>query len=243
MILFPAIDLKGGCVVRLTRGEMHSAIVYGDDPAAQARRFASQGFSWLHIVDLDGAFAGAARNAPAVEAILAAVDLPVQLGGGIRDLAGIEGWLERGVHRVILGTVAAREPELVREAARRWPQRIVVGIDARDGLVAVEGWAKTSQLTDCELAQRFEDAGVAAIVHTNISRDGTGAGLDITGSLRLARTVKIPVIVSGGLGSLADIERLMQPDAAILEGAIAGKALYDGRLDPAAALALLSGNR
>lgn len=239
MILFPAIDLKGGAVVRLTRGAMDSATIYGDDPAAQARKFAAQGFSWLHVVDLDGAFAGASRNAAAVEGILRAVDLPVQLGGGIRDEARIEAWLDKGVRRVILGTVAARDPDLVRRAARRWPDRVAVGIDAQDGRVAVEGWAEVSELGDVELALKFEDAGVAAIIHTNISRDGTGAGLDVDGSLRLARAVRIPVIVSGGLGSMADIERLTQPDAAILEGAVAGKALYDGRLDPAAALARL----
>ncbi len=239
MILFPAIDLKGGAVVRLTRGLMDSATTYGDDPAAQAQKFARQGFSWLHVVDLDGAFAGTPRNAAAVQAILAAVDLPVQLGGGIRDEARIEAWLDKGVRRVILGTVAARNPELVRRAARRWPGRVAVGIDAKDGRVAVEGWAEVSELGDVELAQKFEDAGVAAIIHTNIFRDGTGAGLDVEGSLRLARSVRIPVIVSGGLGSMADIERLVQPDAAILEGAVAGKALYDGRLDPEAALARL----
>jgi phosphoribosylformimino-5-aminoimidazole carboxamide ribotide isomerase len=239
MILFPAIDLKGGAVVRLTRGAMESATTYGDDPAAQAKKFAAQGFAWLHVVDLDGAFAGASRNTTAVEGILRAVDLPVQLGGGIRDEARIEAWLDKGVARVILGTVAARDPDLVRRAARRWPARVAVGIDARDGRVAVEGWAEVSELGDVELAQRFEDAGVAAIIHTNIFRDGTGAGLDVDGSLRLARAVRIPVIVSGGLGSMADIERLTQPDAAILEGVVAGKALYDGRLDPEAALARL----
>lgn len=240
MILFPAIDLKDGRVVRLTRGEMASAIVYGDDPATQAKAWAGLGFSWLHVVDLDGAFAGGPRNSAAVEAILAAAKLPLQLGGGIRSEAQIEAWLEKGVSRVILGTVAARDPDLVRRAARRWPQRIAVGIDARDGKVAVEGWAELSELTDLALAKKFEDAGVAAIIHTNIARDGTGAGLDVEGSLRLAKAVRVPVIVSGGLGSMADIERLIRPDAAVLEGAIAGKALYDGRLDARAAIALLS---
>lgn len=243
MILFPAIDLKGGAVVRLTRGAMETATIYGDDPAAQAQTFAAQGFSWLHVVDLDGAFAGASRNAEAVEGILRAVELPVQLGGGIRDEARIEAWLDTGVRRVILGTVAARDPDLVRRAARRWPGRVAVGIDAKDGRVAVEGWAEVSELGDVELAKKFEDAGVAAIIHTNIFRDGTGAGLDVDGSLRLARAVRIPVIVSGGLGSMADILRLTQPDAAILEGAVAGKALYDGRLDPEAALARLAVTR
>jgi phosphoribosylformimino-5-aminoimidazole carboxamide ribotide isomerase len=240
VILFPAIDLKDGRVVRLTRGAMESATIYGEDPAAQARAFEAVGFSWLHVVDLDGAFAGAPRNAPAVETILAAVRIPVQLGGGIRDLGRIAAWLEAGVARVILGTIAARDPDLVREAARRHPGQIVVGIDARDGAVAVSGWAETAAMSDVELARSYEDAGVAAIVHTNISRDGTGAGLDVEGSLRLARAVSIPVIVSGGLGSMADIARLLRPDAAVLEGAIAGRALYDGRLDPAAALAAMA---
>lgn len=240
MILFPAIDLKDGRVVRLTRGEMASAVVYGDDPAAQAKIWADIGFSYLHVVDLDGAFAGGPRNSEAVEAVIAATKLPLQLGGGIRSEAQIEAWLGKGVTRIILGTVAARDPDLVRRAARRWPGQVAVGIDARDGLVAVQGWAELSQLTDAALAHRFEDAGVAAIIHTNIARDGTGAGLDIEGSLRLAALVSTPVIVSGGLGCLSDLERLTRADAALLEGAIAGKALYDGRVDARAALALVA---
>jgi phosphoribosylformimino-5-aminoimidazole carboxamide ribotide isomerase len=240
MILFPAIDLKEGRVVRLTRGDLASATVYGDDPAAQAKAWEELGFQWLHVVDLDGAFAGGPRNAEAVDAIIAATNLPIQLGGGIRSEAQIEAWLQKGIARVILGTVAARDPQLVRRAARNYPGRIAVGIDARDGLVAVQGWAQLSQLTESELAHRFEDAGVAAIIHTNIARDGTGAGLDVEGSLRLAGIVEVPVIASGGLGHMADVERLTRPDAAKLEGAVIGKALYDGRVDPRAALELVA---
>ncbi|MQT12915.1 1-(5-phosphoribosyl)-5-[(5-phosphoribosylamino)methylideneamino]imidazole-4-carboxamide isomerase [Segnochrobactrum spirostomi] len=240
MILFPAIDLKEGRCVRLVRGEMDQATVFNDDPAAQAESFARAGFSWLHVVDLDGAFAGASRNAAAVEAILARIDLPVQLGGGIRDRAAIEGWLEKGVRRVILGTVAVRDPDLVRAAAKAHPGRVVVGIDARGGRVAVEGWAETSEMAAVDLARAFEDAGVAAIVYTDINRDGLLKGLNLPATLELARAVSIPVIASGGLAGLGDVERLLAPEAAILEGAIAGRALYDGRLDPAAALALIA---
>jgi phosphoribosylformimino-5-aminoimidazole carboxamide ribotide isomerase len=241
MILFPAIDLKDGQCVRLERGEMAQATVFNADPAAQARTFADQGFQWLHIVDLNGAFAGRPVNAAAVEAILAAVAIPVQLGGGIRDLATIEAWLGKGVRRVILGTAAVRDPDLVREACRRFPGRIAVGIDARGGKVAVAGWAEASELSAVELARRFEDAGVAAIVHTDIERDGVLAGLNLPATAALARATAIPVIASGGLAGLADLEALLTPEYAMLEGAIAGRALYDGRLDARAALALLPG--
>ncbi len=240
MILFPAIDLKDGACVRLKHGEMASATVFNIDPAAQAQEFERQGFMWLHIVDLNGAFAGHPVNGAAVDAILRSVSFPVQLGGGIRDLATIELWLAKGVRRVILGTAALRNPSLVRDACRLYPDRIVVGIDARDGLVAVEGWAETSQITTHELARRFEDAGTAAIVFTDIGRDGALGGLNLAATAALARATSIPVIASGGLASLADIEALMQPENSTLEGAITGRALYDGRLDPTAALALIS---
>jgi phosphoribosylformimino-5-aminoimidazole carboxamide ribotide isomerase len=241
MILFPAIDLKDGQCVRLERGEMAQATVFNADPAAQARTFAAQGLEWLHIVDLNGAFAGRPVNAAAVEAVLAAVTIPVQLGGGIRDLATIEAWLGKGVRRVILGTAAVRDPDLVREACRRFPGRIAVGIDARGGKVAVAGWAEASELSATELARRFADAGVAAIVHTDIERDGVLKGLNLPATAVLARATSIPVIASGGLAGLADIEALLAPEYAMLAGAIAGRALYDGRLDATAALALLSG--
>jgi phosphoribosylformimino-5-aminoimidazole carboxamide ribotide isomerase len=243
MILFPAIDLKDGQCVRLQRGEMAQATVFNADPAAQARTFATQGFRYLHIVDLNGAFAGKPVNASAVEAILRAVSIPVQLGGGIRDLATIESWLGKGLRRVILGTVAVRDPALVREACRLFPRRVAVGIDARGGKVAVEGWAETSELSAAELARRFEDTGVAAIIHTDIERDGVLKGLNLPATAELARATSIPVIASGGLAGLADIEALLQPAYAMLEGAIAGRALYDGRLDAKAALALLSRSR
>jgi phosphoribosylformimino-5-aminoimidazole carboxamide ribotide isomerase len=241
MILFPAIDLKDGRCVRLKQGEMAQATVFNDDPAAQARSFERQGFQWLHIVDLNGAFAGRPVNGAAVEAILAAVRIPVQLGGGTRDIAGIEMWLSKGVRRVILGTVAVRSPELVREACAKFPRRIVVGIDARNGRVAVEGWAETTDLAAVELAKRFEDAGVAAIVFTDIGRDGLLKGLNLPATVALARTTKIPVIASGGLASIEDVKALLRPEHAILEGAIAGRALYDGRLDAKQALTLISG--
>ena len=241
-VLFPAIDLKGGECVRLKLGEMGSATVYNTDPAAQAKAFQDTGFTYLHVVDLDGAFAGKAVNGAAVDAILAAVSMPVQLGGGIRTLDHVEEWLAKGLARVILGTIAVRDPALVREAARRFPGRVAVGIDARGGRVAVEGWAETSELSALDLARRFEDAGVAAIIYTDIDRDGVLAGINWDATLELARAVSIPVIASGGLASMADIDRLARPDAAILEGAITGRALYDGRLDPTEALARLRGN-
>jgi phosphoribosylformimino-5-aminoimidazole carboxamide ribotide isomerase len=239
MILFPAIDLKDGQCVRLKLGEMSQATVFNDDPAAQARTFASQGFEYLHIVDLNGAFAGKPVNGPAVEAILAAIKIPVQLGGGIRDLATIEAWLAKGIRRVILGTVAVRESKLVREACSRFPGRIAVGIDARGGKVAVEGWAETSELSTIEMAQRFEGAGVAAIIYTDIDRDGVLKGLNLPATAELAAATSIPVIASGGLAGIADIEALLRPENAKLEGAIAGRALYDGRLDAGEALALI----
>ena len=241
MILFPAIDLKQGQAVRLKLGDMAQATVFNDDPAAQARTFEEQGFEYLHVVDLDGAFAGESRNATAVEAILQAVRMPVQLGGGIRTLRHVEGWLGKGLSRVILGTVALRDPELVRAAARAFPGRIAVGIDARGGKVAVEGWAETSSMDVIELARRFEGAGVSAIIYTDIDRDGVLAGINWDGTLKLARAITIPVVASGGLASMADIERLSRPECQILEGAISGRALYDGRIDPRAALALLKG--
>jgi len=239
VILFPAIDLKDGRCVRLVQGDMEQATVFNDDPAAQAQAFESQGFTWLHVVDLDGAFAGKPMNAAAVEAILKRVSIPVQLGGGIRDMRTLEGWLGRGVKRVIIGTAAVRDPDFVREAARLFPGRIAVGIDAKDGRVAVEGWAQTSTVTAEALGRRFEDVGVAAIVYTDIARDGVLKGLNIPMTLALARAVKIPVIASGGLASLVDIERLLEPDCAALAGAITGRALYDGRIDPKEALALI----
>jgi len=239
MILFPAIDLKNGQCVRLKLGEMASATVYNEDPAAQARAFEAQGFEWLHVVDLDGAFAGESRNGDAVEAILEATTNPVQLGGGIRTMAHIEAWLAKGLARVILGTVAVRDPALVRQACKAFPGRIAVGIDARGGKVAVEGWAEASSLGAIELAQKFEGAGVAAIIYTDIDRDGVLAGINWDGTIALADAVSIPVIASGGLASLDDIRRMTRPDARKLEGAISGRALYDGRIDPAEALDIL----
>ena len=240
MILFPAIDLKDGACVRLVQGDMAQATTFNRDPGAQARAFALAGFRRLHVVDLNGAFEGRSVNGAAVEAILAATQVPVQLGGGIRDMAAIESWLAKGMARVILGTVAVNDPDLVKAAARTFPGRIAVGIDARAGKVAVRGWAETTEMDATDLARRFEDAGVAAIVYTDIERDGLLKGLNIAATLKLANAVSIPVIASGGLASLADIERLLEPDCAILEGAIAGRALYDGRLDPAAALKLIA---
>lgn len=238
MILYPAIDLKEGRCVRLYRGEMSQATVFNDDPAAQARSFAAAGCRWLHIVDLDGAFAGKPMNRASVEAILAAVRIPIQLGGGIRDLATIEAWLGKGVARAILGTAALHNPNLVKEACRLFPSRIAVGIDARDGLVAVEGWAKTSTITALDLALKFEDAGAAAIIFTDIERDGTLAGANIERTAELARNLETQVIASGGISSLEDLKALKAHEADGVGGAILGRALYDGRIDLSAALAL-----
>lgn len=239
MILFPAIDLKAGECVRLVRGDMAQATVFNRDPAAQAQDFASKGFEWLHVVDLDGAFAGKPMNAAAVERILASVTMKVQLGGGVRDMKTVNGWLEKGVARVIIGTAAVEDPAFVQEAARLNPGRIAVGIDARDGRVAVDGWAKTSDISALDLGRRFEDAGVAALIYTDISRDGVLQGLNIAATVALAEAVAIPVIASGGLASIEDVKRLLEPDCARLAGAITGRALYDGRLDPREALALI----
>ena len=241
MILFPAIDLKNGEAVRLQQGDMARATVFNRDPAAQAAAFERQGFGYLHLVDLDGAFAGKPVNAAAVERILAAVKIPAQLGGGIRDRATIEGWLAKGVTRVIIGTAAVRDPALVKEAARAHPGRVAVGLDARDGRVTVEGWAATSELAALDVARRFEDAGVAAIIYTDVARDGMLKGLNLDATIALADAVSIPLIASGGLASLEDIRALLAPRAHKLAGAIAGRALYDGRLDAAAALALIRG--
>ena len=242
MTLFPAIDLKDGDCVRLKLGDMASATVYNDDPAAQAKAFQDQGFQWLHVVDLNGAFEGGSVNGAAVEAILKATTNPVQLGGGIRTLAHIEGWLDKGLARVILGTVAVRDPDLVKKACRLFPGRVAVGIDAKGGRVAVEGWAEASTLGVIELAKKFEGAGVAAIIYTDIDRDGVLAGINWESTIELADAVSIPVIASGGLASIADIVRMTMPDAKKLEGAISGRALYDGRIDPAEALAILHGS-
>ena len=239
MILFPAIDLKDGQCVRLKLGDMDQATVFNDDPAAQAKSFEDQGFEYLHVVDLNGAFAGESVNGAAVEAILKAVNFPVQLGGGIRTLAHIESWLNKGLARVILGTIAVRDPALVKEAAKKWPGQVAVGIDARKGMVAVEGWAETSELSVIELAKRFEGAGVAAIIYTDIDRDGVLKGINWPSTLELAGATSIPVIASGGLAGIEDVRRMTQPDAKILEGAISGRALYDGRIDSREALALL----
>ena len=239
MILFPAIDLKNGEAVRLQQGDMARATVFNRDPAEQARIFAAQGFEYLHIVDLDGAFAGRGMNVAAAERILAAVKIPVQLGGGIRDRAAIAGWLGKGVARVIIGTAAVRDPELVKQAAKEFPGRVAVGLDARDGKVAVEGWAKSSELTALDMARRFEGAGVAAIIYTDIARDGMLRGLNLDATIALADAVSIPVIASGGLASLDDVRALLAPRAKKLAGAIVGRALYDGRLDAAAALSLI----
>lgn len=239
MILFPAIDLKDGQCVRLKLGDMAQATVFNNDPAAQAKSFEAQGFEWLHLVDLNGAFEGKPVNAAAVDSILAAVHLPVQLGGGIRSIGQIEDWLVKGIRRVILGTVALRNPDLVREACRLFPGRVAVGIDAKGGRVAVEGWAETSDLTAIDLARQFADAGVSAIIFTDIDRDGVLKGLNIESTLELARAVPIPIIASGGLAAMEDIHRLLQPDCRILEGAISGRALYDGRIDVPEALRLM----
>jgi phosphoribosylformimino-5-aminoimidazole carboxamide ribotide isomerase len=240
VILYPAIDIKEGQCVRLLRGDMSVATIYNSDPAAQAARFEALGFTWLHVVDLDGAISGHAKNRMVIEEILRAVRLPVQLGGGIRDVATIASWLEAGARRVVLGTAALTDPPLVREACRLFPGRIAVGLDARSGRLATNGWAVQSEVTVLELAKRLEDSGVAVLIHTDIERDGALTGLNMEATLELARAVSVPVIASGGLASLADIERLLAPECAAVAGAICGRALYDGRLDPVAALALLA---
>jgi len=240
VILFPAIDLKGGACVRLEQGDMARATVFQRDPAAQAQAFEKQGFEYLHVVDLDGAFAGKPVNAAAVDRILETTRIPLQLGGGIRDLATVEAWLGKGVDRVIIGTAAVRDPDLVKQAARAFPARVAVGLDARSGKVAVEGWAQTSELSALDIARRFEDAGVVAIIYTDIARDGLLKGLNLDATIALADAIALPVIASGGLASLADVQALLEPRARNLAGAIAGRALYDGRLDAAEALALIS---
>ena len=241
MILYPAIDLKGGQCVRLLRGEMSAATVYNEDPAAQARSFVAAGCRWLHVVDLDGAFAGKPMNAAAVAAIIAAARVPVQLGGGIRDRATIERWLKQGVTRVVLGTAALRDPDLVKAACRAYPGKVAVGIDARHGRVAVEGWAKSSDMMALDLALAFEDAGVAAIIYTDIERDGALSGVDAEATAALARRLTTPVIASGGVAGLADLAALKAHETAGIAGVICGRALYDGRLDLGRALALLQG--
>jgi phosphoribosylformimino-5-aminoimidazole carboxamide ribotide isomerase len=238
VILFPAIDLKDGRCVRLKRGEMQSATIFADDPAAQARKFAEAGFEWLHCVDLNGAFEGRSVNGDAIRAIRAAIDLPIQLGGGIRNRAGIDAWLEAGISRVILGTAALHDPALVKDAARAHPGRIAVGIDAKSGKVAVKGWAETSDMDATELGRRFEDAGVAAIVFTDIARDGMLGGVNVEATAALANAVRIPVIASGGVSSLRDIEALIATTSSNILGVVIGRALYDGGIDPAAALKL-----
>lgn len=238
MILYPAIDLKDGQCVRLYKGEMDQATVFNDSPADQARAFAAQGAEWLHLVDLNGAFAGTPVNAQAVEAILAAVTIPCQLGGGIRDMATIEGWLSRGLRRVILGTVAVENPDLVRQAARAFPGQVAVGIDAREGRVATKGWAEETDVLVTDLARQFEDAGVAAIIYTDINRDGAMQGPNVEATAALALAVSIPVIASGGVSSLADLIALRDCGAK-LDGAISGRALYDGKLDLAEAMTVL----
>ena len=239
MILFPAIDLKQGLAVRLQQGDMARATIFHRDPAAQAQAFELQGFKHLHVVDLDGAFAGKPVNGDAVERILESVGLCVQLGGGIRDMATVEAWLAKGVNRVIIGTAAVRDPALVKDAAKKYPGKIAVGLDARDGKVAVQGWAEISELSALDIARRFEDAGVAAIVYTDVSRDGMLKGLNLDATIALAEAISIPVIASGGLASIDDIKALLEPRARKLQGAIAGRALYDGRLDAAEALKLI----
>jgi phosphoribosylformimino-5-aminoimidazole carboxamide ribotide isomerase len=239
VILFPAIDLKEGIAVRLEQGDMARATIFHRDPAAQAHAFEQQGFQHLHIVDLDGAFAGKPMNAAAVDRILEAVSVPVQLGGGIRDTATVESWLDKGISRVIIGTAAVRDPPFVKQAARDFPGRIVVGLDARDGRVAVEGWAETSQLSALDIARRFEDVGVSAIIYTDIARDGMLQGLNLDATIALADEVSIPVIASGGVASIEDIKALVAPRARKLAGAIVGRALYDGRVDAAEALNLI----
>lgn len=241
MIIYPAIDLKGGQCVRLYKGDMNKDTVYNDDPAAQAHDWARAGFSWLHVVDLDGAASGAPSNYAAVRKIIQAVDLPIQLGGGIRSMAQIEKWLQEGVSRVILGTIAVRDPELVKRACYEFPNQIVVGIDARQGNVAVEGWVESSDIQATDLAKMFEDAGVAAIIYTDIDRDGTGEGLNMISTIQLAQSTSIPVIASGGVGSLEDLKLVKDAAQFGVEGVIVGKALYDGRITPEDALRVAAG--
>src|ERR1700742_1810557 len=236
MIIFPAIDLKDGVCVRLKKGVMEDATVFNTDPAAQARDFASQGFQWLHCVDLNGAFAGHSANTDAIKSIRAAIDLPIQLGGGIRDMAAVEGWLAAGITRVILGTAALTNPQFVKDAARAFPGRIVVGADAKGGKIATQGWATVSELTPVDLGRRFEDAGVAAILFTDIDGDGLLKGVNVTATAALARALTIPVIASGGVGSIADIENLIAANEPNIAGVVVGRALYDGRIEPKAAL-------
>ena len=238
MILYPAIDLKDGQCVRLLKGDMDKATVFGDDPAAQARAFEEAGAKWLHLVDLNGAFAGRPVNGAAVEAILSAVSIPAQLGGGIRDLAQIEAWLDKGLSRVILGTVAVEDPDLVREAARAFPGQVAVGLDARSGKVATRGWAEETDIEVVDLAKKFEDAGIAAIIYTDIDRDGAMQGPNVPATEALARAVDVPVIASGGVSSMDDLIRLRDTD--VISGAISGRALYDGAIDLAEALAALA---
>jgi len=242
LTLYPAIDLKAGQVVRLQRGEMAQATIYGSDPAAQAQAWAAAGFGWLHVVDLDGAFAGKPANAEAVRAILAAIPgLPVQLGGGIRSMATVEAWLAAGVRRVIIGSAALKDPNFTRAACRAFPGRVALGIDARGGMVATEGWAEVSTMPALDLARAFEDAGAAAIIYTDIDRDGMLGGVNLAATLALAQAVRVPVIASGGVAGLADIEGLAKVAGQGIEGVIIGRALYDGRIDPAAALAAARG--
>ena len=239
MIFFPAIDLKDGKCVRLYKGEMHKATVFAQDPAAQAREFELAGCRWIHVVDLNGAFAGKPVNADAVESILASVKVPIQLGGGIRSLETIDLWLMRGVARVILGTAALKDPQLVRDACRAFPDRVAVGIDARAGMVAVEGWAETSDISALDLAKKFEDAGVAAIIYTDIERDGAMGGPNVEATVALAHAVNIPIIASGGVSKMDDLSALKAAGGEILAGVIAGRAVYDGHVEPRAAQALL----
>ena len=241
MIIFPAIDLKDGNCVRLKKGVMEDATIFSTDPGAQAKSFAAQGFQWLHCVDLNGAFAGKSANSDAIRAIRAAIDLPIQLGGGIRDMAAVEFWLAAGITRVILGTAALTNPQFVKDAARAFPGRIVVGADAKGGKIATEGWADVSDLTPIDLGKRFEDAGVAAILFTDIDGDGLLKGVNVTATAALARALSIPVIASGGVGSIADIEKLVAAQEPGIEGVVVGRALYDGRIDVPAALDLARG--
>jgi phosphoribosylformimino-5-aminoimidazole carboxamide ribotide isomerase len=243
MNIYPAIDLKDGACVRLVRGEMSQSTVFNTDPAEQAATFQAQGFSWLHLVDLNGAFAGRPVNGEAVERILAAVTIPVQLGGGIRDMQTIDGWLAKGITRVILGTVAVRHPDLVKEACRQYPGRIAVGIDAREGYVAVSGWSETSTVKALDLALRFEDCGVAAVIYTDINRDGAMGGVNVEATADLAFHLTTPVIASGGVSSLDDLKVLKREERSGIEGVIVGRALYDGRIDPAEALAVMAAAR